>query len=54
MLPADRRRRVVWGANASSLETVSAAAAMMKWSSVFVAFLANREFLEQGAPGQKK
>ena len=29
MLPADRRRRVAWGANAPSLSTVIAAAAMM-------------------------
>ena len=29
MLSADRRRRVAWGANAPSLSTVIAAAAMM-------------------------
>jgi len=33
---------VVWGANAPSLSTVIAAAAMMKWRGGIVAELANR------------
>lgn len=56
MLPADRRRRVAWGANAPSLSTVIAAAAMMNGAAASSPKLANRvsTILRHQAPQKKK
>jgi hypothetical protein len=59
VLPADRRRRVAWGANAPSLSTVIAAAAMMNGAAASSPELANRVstkliFIRHLAPKEKK
>ena len=54
MLPADRRRRVAWGANAPSLSTVIAAAAMMNGAAASSPELANRVSQNSGMSGTWK